>query len=68
MTHLIINLGNKKIEREAYISYTDNHIVLAFQPKDKMSEISRFITDCLNNGDLLEKFTLQFDKKTLRRI
>ena len=53
MTHLIINLGNKKIEREAYISYTDNHIVLAFQPKDNMSEISRFITDCLNNGDLL---------------
>lgn len=65
MTHLIINLGNKKIEREAYISYTDNHIVLAFQPKDNISEISRFITDCLNNGDLLEKFTLQFDKKNI---
>lgn len=65
MTHLIINLGNKKIEREAYISYTDNHIVLAFQPKDNMSEISRFITYCLNNGDLLEKFTLQFDKKNI---
>lgn len=63
MTRLTIDLGNKKIEREANFSYIDNHIVLAFQPKDQMSEISRFITHCLNNGDLLEKFTLQFDKE-----
>ena len=28
-----------------------------------MIEISGFITDRFNNGDLLEKFTLQFDKE-----
>ena len=27
-----------------------------------MLEISGFIADCFNNGDLLEKFTLRFDK------
>lgn len=28
-----------------------------------MLEISGFIADCFNNGDLLEKFTMQFDKE-----
>ena len=30
-----------------------------------MLEITGFITDCFNNGDLLEKFTLQFDDENI---
>ncbi len=62
---LLINLGNKKVKCEANFSYIDNHIVLAFQAKDHILEISGFITDCFNNGDLLEKFTLQSDKENI---
>lgn len=65
MALLIIDLGNKKVKCKTKFSYIDNHIVLAFQANDHMLEISRFINDCLNNGDLLEKFTLQFDKENI---
>lgn len=66
MTYLLINLGNKKVKCEANLSYRVNHIVLAFQAKDYMLEISAFITDRFNNGDLLEKLTLQFDKENIK--
>ena len=66
MTLLIINLGKKKVMCEANFSYIDNHIVLAFQAKNHMLEISDFITDRFDNGDLLEKFTLQFDKENIK--
>ena len=68
MTYLIIDLGNKTVECKANLSYIDNHIVLAFQAKGHMLEITGFITDCFNNGDLLEKFNLQYDdeKKEFR--
>ena len=62
---LIIDLGNEKVEYKAIFSYIDNHIVLVFQAKDYMLEIIDFITDCLNDGDLLEKFTLQFDDESI---
>ena len=65
MALLIIDLGNKEVECKANFSYIDNHIVLAFQAKDHMLEITGFITDCFNNGDLLEKFTLQFDDENI---
>ena len=65
MALLIIDLGNEKVECKAIFSYKDNHIILAFQAKDHMLEITGFITDCFNNGDLLEKFTLQFDKEDI---
>lgn len=65
MALLIIELGNKEVECKANFSYIDNHIVLAFQAKDHMLEITGFITDCFNNGDLLEKFTLQFDDENI---
>lgn len=65
MALLKIDLGNEIAECKANFSYIDNHIVLAFQAKDHMLEISSFITDCFNNGDLLEKFTLQFDKEDI---
>lgn len=66
MTYLLINLGNIKVKCEANLSYRVNHIVLAFQAKDYMLEISAFITDRFNNGDLLEKLTLQFDKENIK--
>ena len=65
MTYLIIDLGNKTVECKANLSYIDNHIVLAFQAKDHMLEITGFITDCFNNGDLLEKFNLQYDDENI---
>ena len=65
MALLIIDLGNEKVECKANFSYIDNHIVLEFQAKDHMLEITGFITDCFNNGDLLEKFTLQFEKENI---
>lgn len=65
MALLIIDLGNDKVECKANFSYIDNHIVLAFQAKDHMLEITGLITDCFNNGDLLEKFTLQFDDENI---
>lgn len=66
MALLIIDLGNDKVECKANFSYIDNHIVLAFQAKNHMLEISAFIKDRFNNGDLLEKFTLQFDKENIK--
>ena len=33
-----------------------------------MLEISGFIADCFKNGDLLEKFTLQFDKENISSL
>lgn len=65
MTYLIIDLGNKTVECKANLSYIDNHIVLAFQAKGHMLEITGFITDCFNNGDLLEKFNLQYDDENI---
>ena len=65
MALLIIDLGNKEVECNANFSYIDNNIVLAFQAKDHMLEITGFITNCFNNGDLLEKFTLQFDDENI---
>ena len=65
MALLIIDLGNEKVECKANFSYIDNHIVLAFQAKDHMLEITGFITDCFNNGDLLEKFNLQYDDENI---
>lgn len=38
-------------------------MVLAFQANAYMLEISGFIANRFNNGELLEKFTLQFDKE-----
>lgn len=66
MTYLLIDLGNEIVKCEANLSYRVNHIVLAFQAKDHMLEISAFITDRFNNGDLLEKLTLQFDKENIK--
>lgn len=66
MTYLLIDLGNKEVKCKANFSYKKNHILLAFQDKEHMFEIISFITDCYNNGVLLEKLTLQFDKENIK--
>ena len=68
MALLIIDLRNKEVECKANFSYIDNHIVLAFQAKDHMLEITGFITDCFNMEICLRNLLCNLIKKTLRWI